>query len=126
LREAIDRAPFLDATHFIDLDGKPVVFSWRRTGAKIAAELRAPTQVICLDDLLEFARDAIPNIAAWQLGRTVPRPNKGTFPGISGAIQQQNSTGTPPPVGVGRPGGSLLWISAAQTKTRSRIQSFKK
>jgi hypothetical protein len=35
--------------------------------------LRAPTQVICLDDLLEFARDAIPDIAAWQPGRTVDR-----------------------------------------------------
>src|SRR5512139_923212 len=73
LREAIDRAPFLDAAHFIDLDGKPVMFSWRRTGAKVAAELHAPTQVICLDDLLEFARDAIPDIAAWQPGRTVDR-----------------------------------------------------
>src|SRR5512139_133364 len=63
LREAIDRAPFLDATHFIDLDGKPVMFSWRRTDAKVAAELHAPTQVICLDDLLEFARDALPDIS---------------------------------------------------------------
>lgn len=73
LREAIDRAPFLDATHFIDLDGKPVMFSWRRTGAKVAAELHAPTQVICLDDLLEFARNAIPDIAASQAGRTAGR-----------------------------------------------------
>jgi hypothetical protein len=73
LREAIDRAPFLDATHFIDLDGKPVMFSWRRTGAKVAAELSAPTQVICLDDLLEFARDAIPDIAVSQPGGTVDR-----------------------------------------------------
>ena len=73
LREAIDRAPFLDATHFIDLDGKPVMFSWRRTGEKVAAELRPPTQVICLDDLLEFARNAIPDIAASQAGRAVDR-----------------------------------------------------
>jgi hypothetical protein len=73
LREAIDRAPFLDATRFTDLDGKPVMFSWRRTGAKVAAELRPPTQVICLDDLLEFARNAIPDVAASQTGRTVDR-----------------------------------------------------
>lgn len=73
LREAIERAPFLDPTHFVDLDGKPVMFSWRRTGEKVAAELRPPTQVICLDDLLEFARDAIPDVAAWQAARTQDR-----------------------------------------------------
>src|SRR5512139_1639845 len=73
LRAAIDRAVFLDDTHFVDPDGKPVMFSWRRTGAKAAAELHAPTQVICLDDLLEFARGAIPDIAAGQPGRTVDR-----------------------------------------------------
>lgn len=78
LREAIDRAPFLDATHFIDVDGKPVMFSWRRTGEKVAAELRPPTQVICLDDLLEFARNAIPDIAASQAGRTVDRQRSPT------------------------------------------------
>ena len=69
LREAIERAPFLEATRFFDLDGRPVMFSWRRTAAKVAAELRPPMQVICLDDLLEFARDAIPDIAARQPGR---------------------------------------------------------
>lgn len=73
LRDAIDRAPFLDPTHFVDLDGRPVMFSWRRTGEKVAAELRPPTQVICLDDLLEFARDTIPDVAAWQARRTEER-----------------------------------------------------
>jgi hypothetical protein len=73
LREAIDRAPFLDDTHFIDLDGKPVMFSWRRTGAKVAAELHAPTQVICLDDLLEFARDALPDISTADRQRGNPQ-----------------------------------------------------
>jgi hypothetical protein len=28
LRAAIARAPFLDSAHFIDIDGKPVDFSW--------------------------------------------------------------------------------------------------
>ncbi len=78
LREAIDRAPFLHPTHFFDLDGRPVMFSWRRTGEKVAAELRPPTQVICLDDLLEFARNAIPDIAASQAGRTVDRQRNPT------------------------------------------------
>lgn len=73
LREAIDRAPFLGATRFIDLDGNPVMFSWRRTGEKVAAELHPPTRVICLDDLLEFARDAIPDIAAGESDRTANR-----------------------------------------------------
>jgi len=83
LREAIDRAPFLDATHFIDLDGKPVMFSWRRTGEKVAAELRPPTQVICLDDLLEFARNALPDIApgepGWATGRERSDPQLTAF-----------------------------------------------
>src|SRR5512139_2941109 len=37
LRVAIARAhsPFLDGVHFIEVDGKPVAFSWRKGGAKL-------------------------------------------------------------------------------------------
>jgi len=74
LREAIARAPspLLDGAHFIEIDGKPVAFSWRKGGAK-AAQLHHPTQAICLDDLLEIAQSAIVDVAAHQPGRMPER-----------------------------------------------------
>lgn len=70
LRDAIARAPspFLDGAHLIEVDGKPVAWSWRKRGAKVA-QLHNPTQAICLDDLLEIARSTIVDIAAHQPGR---------------------------------------------------------
>lgn len=72
LREAIARAPspFLDGARFIEVDGKPVAFSWRKGGAK-AAQLHNPMQTICLDDLLEIAQGAIVDITAHQPGGTL-------------------------------------------------------
>ncbi len=73
LREAIARAPFLDSAHFVDINGKPVAFSWRETGAKAAEPYKDIMATLCLDELLEFAQSAIPDIAARQPGRTVER-----------------------------------------------------
>lgn len=107
LREAIDRAPFLDATQFTDLDGNPVMFSWRRTDAKVAAELRAPMQVICLDDLLEFARDTIPDIAAGQAGRTADQQRNPQLTAFARhlAARFQDRYGIPMT-------GALAWIAS--------------
>lgn len=73
LRDAIARAPFLDSAHFVDIDGKPVAFSWRKGGAKVAELHKSIMPALCLDDLLEFAQDAMPDIAAHQPARTVER-----------------------------------------------------
>ena len=73
LREAIARAPFLDSAGFIDLDGKPVAFSWRASGAKEAEEFRPMIQTVCLDDLLEVAKSEILNIDLSKPKRTVAR-----------------------------------------------------
>lgn len=73
LRTAIARAPFLDSAHFIDIDGKPMAFSWRETGAKAAEPHKAIMPALCLDGLLEFAQSAIPEIAAGQPCRTIGR-----------------------------------------------------
>lgn len=73
LREAIARAPFLDSAHFVDIDGKPAAFSWRKSGAKVAELHKAIMPTLCLDDLLEFAQSAIPDIAAHQPARTIER-----------------------------------------------------
>jgi len=74
LREAIARAPspLLDGAHFIEIDGKPAAFSWRKRGAKVA-QLHNPMQAICLDDLLEIAQSAIIDVAAHQPGRMPER-----------------------------------------------------
>lgn len=73
LRTAIARAPFLDSAHFIDIDGKPLAFSWRESGVRAAESHKAIMPTLCLDDLLEFAQGAIPDIAARQPGRTIAR-----------------------------------------------------
>lgn len=73
LRTAIARAPFLDNAHFIDIDGKPVAFAWRETGVKAAESHKAIMPTLCLDEVLEFAQSAIPEIASHQPGRTIDR-----------------------------------------------------
>jgi hypothetical protein len=66
LREAIAQAPspFLDGAYPIEVNGKPVAFSWRNGGAKVAQLHNAIMQSICLDDLLEIAQGNIVDIAA--------------------------------------------------------------
>lgn len=75
LREAIARAPFLDSAHIIGIDGKDVAFSWRETGARAAEQFKFKSimPTICMDELLEFAQSAIPDIAAHQPARTIKR-----------------------------------------------------
>ncbi|MDT3705925.1 MAG: hypothetical protein ROZ09_03790 [Thiobacillus sp.] len=74
LREAIAHAPspFLDGAYPIEIDGRPVAFSWRKTGAKVL-QLDNATQSICLDELLEIAHGNIIDIAAHQPGGMLAR-----------------------------------------------------
>jgi hypothetical protein len=76
LRDAIAKAPsplFDSAELGVVMNEKDIAFSWRASGDKLAQMHKAILLPVCLDELLEFAQNAIPVMTERQPTRTISR-----------------------------------------------------
>ena len=72
LIKAIDRAPLLDKSRLIEVDGHPMAFAWRAGGSQVA-KVAFPVPVIDLTALLQAAAELVAEELRRTRNRTVKR-----------------------------------------------------